>query len=171
MRPSCVSTFMSPAFPCTRCAKAFSTISTPVSRKASRTYADISGSSCPNARAASMTVTSHPKRRCACAISIPICPPPMIKRCLGLSGFSNRVSLVRYGTSSSPVMVGSVGEDPVATTNRRARIRCVPTCTSRFETNRAKPWMTFTPNPSNRSTESWGAIVAIDPRTCSIASA
>jgi integrase len=54
-----------------------------------------SGSSRPSARSASITVTALPSRRCACAISIPIGPPPSTIRCSGRVRRSKIVSLVR----------------------------------------------------------------------------
>ena len=52
------------------------------------------GSSLPNAFAPSITVTLHPSRTCACAISMPMGPPPMTIRCSGCSRRSKMSSLV-----------------------------------------------------------------------------
>jgi len=45
--------------------------------------------------AASITVTLAPRRRWACAISIPIGPPPMTTRCSGFRSSSKIDSLVK----------------------------------------------------------------------------
>ncbi len=61
-----------------------------------------SGSSRGKSGPRSSTVTCAPRRRCACAISMPIAPPPMTIRCRGNTRFAKMVSLVRYGSSVEP---------------------------------------------------------------------
>jgi hypothetical protein len=65
------------------------------------------------------------------------------------------------GNALHPGIGGTAALDPVATTMRRARMRVPFTSSSRGPTKRAAPWITLTPRPSNRSTESFGAIAAI----------
>ena len=67
-----------------------------------RSGATHSGSSRPAMVAPSTTVTRQPSRACACAISSPIGPPPMMTRWPGFSARWNRVSFVRKGTSPRP---------------------------------------------------------------------
>jgi hypothetical protein len=95
----------------------------------------------------------------------------MMMRWRGSSVLSNTVSLVKYGTRSSPGIGGTAALDPVAMTKRRARIRAPSTATSRGPTKRAVPLITLTPSPSNRSTESFGAIAAITSWTCRLTAA
>ena len=61
----------------------------------------------PRARPASTTVTSEPRRRKACAISMPTGPPPRIRRRSGRMERSKMVSLVRKGASARPGMGGN----------------------------------------------------------------
>ena len=75
------------------------------------------------------TVTSAPRRRWACAISMPMGPPPITIRCSGAAFRSKIVSLVRKGTSSRPGMGGWAARDPVASTKRRALIVVPPAST------------------------------------------
>lgn len=64
--------------------------------------------------------------------------------------------------SASPGIGGTAGDEPVATTNRRALISTSsPTTTVRLSLKRAVPSITRTPRPPKRSFESIGAIAAI----------
>jgi hypothetical protein len=74
---------------------------------------------------------------------------------------SNRVSLVKYGTLSSPGMGGTAGDEPVAMTKRRAVIFASPATTVLASMNLAPAWMTRTPSPVKRSMESLGSMAAI----------
>src|SRR6266568_4419528 len=142
-------------------------LSTPSRASASRTTAAHSGSSLASGLAASITIASAPSRRNPCASSSPIGPPPITTRRRGHSARSKMVSLVKYGTRSSPGIGGTAGEDPVASTKRRALISNSPTATVRLSLKRAAPTMTRTPSPLKRSTESLGAIAAMTRCTCS----
>ena len=93
--PPFVITRIAPAAPETSTTSAPSRIRTPSSRSAAITTAAASGSSLPSAFAPSITVTAQPSRRCACAISIPMGPPPMTMRCAGFSRRSKIVSFVK----------------------------------------------------------------------------
>ena len=96
---------------------------------------------------------------------MPMGPPPITSRWSGLSRRSKIVSLVWTVTSAIPSMGGTSGDDPVAMTNRRAAITVSPACTSVGEMKRPYSWITRTPSPSNRSTLSWGAMVAMTSAT------
>jgi len=65
-----------------------------------------------------------------------------------------------------PSTGGITGRDPVAMTKRRARISNSPATTVLRSAKRASAWMTRTPSAVKRSTESFGAIVAITSWTC-----
>ena len=142
-------------------------MSTPSRASASSTTSAHSPSSCASGAAASSTVTAAPRRRNACASSRPTGPPPMTIRCSGRVARSNTVSLVRYGTASSPGIGGSDGDDPVAITKRRAAISVPsPATTVSRSLKRAAAAITRTPRPVKRSLESFGAIAAITSCTC-----
>jgi GAF domain-containing protein len=111
----------------------------PSSPSRSTSCATNSGSSRGSSGPASMTVTSAPSRRCACASSIPIAPPPMMIKCRGNSRLSNTVSLVRKGAWARPGISGTIGDEPVAITKRRARISLPFACTRRGPVNLASP--------------------------------
>ncbi len=111
-----------PASPETLATFAPSTISTPSRRRRSTAIAESSGSSRPNTRRPSSTVTFAPSRRWACAISMPMGPPPTTIRCAGHSVFSKIFSLVKKGSLSRPGIGGTAAREPVATTKRRAVI-------------------------------------------------
>ncbi len=64
----------------------------------------------------STTVTSLPRRRNACAISLPTGPAPTMIKCGTGSRSANTVSFVRYGTYARPGIGGIAGRDPVART-------------------------------------------------------
>jgi hypothetical protein len=68
-------------------------------------------------------------------------------------------------------MGGTLGEEPVAMTMRRASTRCSPAATWRGPAKRAEAAMTRTPSPSKRSTESVGAMAAMTPCTWRITAA
>ena len=100
-------------------------------RAARRGGSTSSGSSRGSSGPRSSTVTRAPSRRCACAISMPIGPPPITIRCSGSTRLAKTVSLVRYGSRSSPGIGGTAGREPVAITNRRGRISTSPARTVR----------------------------------------
>ena len=97
----------------------------------------------------------------------------MTIRCSGRAARSNTVSLVRKGTPSPPCsgarpgIGGTAADEPVAITKRRALIVKPPASTSSGPVNLACSGITLTPRPVKRSTESFGSIAAITPRTCS----
>ena len=95
----------------------------------------------------------------------------MISRWSGFSRRSKRVSLVSYGTLSSPGIGGTSGEEPVAMTIRRGLMIVSPAFTSLGERNSPYSRMTVTPSVSNRSWLSCGSIVAMAWATCSMAAA
>ena len=69
--------------------------------------------------------------------------------------------------SASPGIGGTTGDEPVATTKRRALISNSPTATVRLSVKRAAPSITRTPRPAKRSRESFGAMAAITSCTWS----
>ena len=85
-----------------------------------------SGSSLGISGPASSTVTRAPSRRCACAISMPIGPPPMMMRC------SRQDAVVEYRLVGQIGHVVEAGDrrqrrrEPVAITKRRGRISASP---------------------------------------------
>ncbi len=113
----------------------------------------------------SITVTSLPRRRNACAISQPMGPPPTTSSDGTGSRRSNTVSLVRYGTSATPGIGGTAGREPVAITNVFAVRRRPATSNAAGPVKRPSPKMTSTPRPRKRSGLSLGSISPITART------
>ena len=62
-------------------------------------------------------------------------------------------------------MGGTIADDPVAITKRFAWITLPSASTVLGPVNLAAPRITLTPSPVNRSTESFGSIAAMTPRT------
>ena len=68
-------------------------------------------------------------------------------------------------------MGGTKGEEPVAMTTRRARMRQGPASTVSGPVKRPYSRMTRTPRPSNRAWLSTGAMVSMARRTWRLAAA
>ena len=91
---------------------------------------------------ASITVTLQPSLACACAISMPIGPPPMMARWAGFSASAKIVSLVWNGTVSRPGTGGTAAREPVAMTKNLARTSCEADRTSRRPAKAARSSIT-----------------------------
>ena len=114
--------------------------STPASRSASATCSEANGSSRPSSLGSgSISVTSLPSERNACASSHPTTPPPSTSSRAGTSCVIVASRLVQGSALSSPGTGGRLAVLPVATmTARRASSRSSPTRTRRSPSS--LPW-------------------------------